>query len=165
MKTYHDITGQKNTKVLALSTDSIDQSQAFKNEMELPFSLLCDVERTVVSQYHLLNPHEHGGIAYPAIFLIKPSGEIGYRSLDRTAQRVDLTEILDYLAALETDPGHTLNSTASKPMIIPNPSTLLQIGRNLIMRGSWSDWKHYLLYPFFMARYLLGIAKRADDQK
>lgn len=152
--------------MIAISVDSCGQSLALKNEMQLPFQLLSDEEREVIKRYHLLNIHEHGGIAYPAVFLVKSTGEIGYRSLDRTAQRVNLAEILDYLEVLQRDPDHRLAATASaKRIIIPTASTLKQIGRNLFMQGNLADWKHYLGYPLFVIRYLLGIARRPKDQQ
>lgn len=133
--------------------------------MSLPFQLLCDTDRRVVSLYQLLNPHEHGGIAYPAVFLIKSSGVIGYRSLDRTAQRVNLSEILAYLEELGRKPDHLMQAPPAKGIIIPSGSTLRQIGRNMFLRGNLSDWKHYIGYPVFIIRYLLGRARRPENRK
>jgi len=144
------------TMVFALSVDTPEQSQALSREMALPFQLLCDTGKKVIGQYHLLNPNEHGGIAYPAIFLVKPAGVIGYRSLDRTAQRVNLGEILDYLKELDQNPDQLLKSTSPKKLIIPTARTLAQIGRNMFLRGNRADWKHYLGYPVFIVRTLLG---------
>jgi AhpC/TSA family protein len=145
--------------------DSQEQSHALNRDLELPFQLLCDTGKKTTNLYQLLNPHEHGGIAYPAIFLIKKDGVIGYRSLDRTAQRVNLSEILEYLKELAQNPDHQMKSTSSKGLIIPSVGSWLQIGKNMVMRGSLADWKHYILYPLFLARYLLGIARRPDDKK
>ena len=86
-----------NISIAAISTDSIKQSQALAREMELPFDLLCDVDKTVINKFNLLNPFEHGGVAKPAIYLILPSGKIGYRSVDGTARRVDITDLLEFL--------------------------------------------------------------------
>ncbi len=165
IKTHYKTIEQYQTTVLALSVDSLKQSQALTREMNLPFRLLCDTDKKVSSQYQLLNSHEHGGISYPAIFLIKSSGVIGYRSLDRTAQRVNLTEILEYLKELGRNPDHWMKSTSAKGTIIPSAATLRQIGRNMVLRGNVSDWKHYIGYPVFIARYLLGFARRPDNKK
>lgn len=143
-----------NIKIIALSVDSPEQSAAFKKEMELPFDLLCDVKRQVVKLYHLLNPHEHKGIAYPAIFIIKNSGEIGYRSLDRKASRVNLSDVLSYLKKLLENPGFQWSSVAKKETIIPSVGNIYQITRNLIFRGNRDDWIHYVTYPYQVVRGL-----------
>lgn len=120
--------------------------------MALPFSLLCDVDKSVVQQYHLLNRHEHGGIAYPAIFVIKANGKIGYRSLDKTAKRVDLHDLLDYLDTASKDSEFTFRSTANKHFVRLSASGLAQLGKNMIFRGTKEDWLHYLRYPLFILR-------------
>jgi len=165
MKEHYQQIRHTNTAVLVLSTDTQRQSASLKAEMALPFHLLCDPDKQVVSSYNLLNPHEHGGIAYPAIFVIRADGIIGYRSLDRTAQRVNLSEVLDYLSELNRNPNHQVKSTAKKSLIMPGPKTLRQILRNMVLRGNRKDWKHYVFYPFFVIRYLLGIVRRPDDKK
>ena len=147
---------QLQTTVFALSADTINQSLAFSREMKLPFQLLCDTDKKVITKYHLLNQNEHGGIAYPAIFLIKPAGIIGYRSLDRTAQRVKFAGILHYLKELYQNPECLSKDQSEKETIIPSFSTLRQIGKNMLLRGNQSDWKHYIGLPFFFARTIFG---------
>jgi len=140
------------TEVVALSVDPPEQSTAFKNEGQLPFELLCDEDRQVINLYHLLNPHEHQGIAYPAIFIIKSSGEIGYRSLDRKASRVNLSDVLSYLKKLTENPDSLWSSTAKKEVIIPSAGNIYQLIRNLIFRGNRDDWVHYITYPYQLVR-------------
>ena len=134
--------------VAAISTDSMKQSQAVSMEMALPFDLLCDPEKNVINAYHLLNPFEHGGIAKPAIFLILPSGEIAYRSLDGTARRVDTTDLLNYLKKHDKGKGGKGSSGAKKKWIIPSPKVSWQMARNLVLRGNFADWKHSLTFPY-----------------
>lgn len=129
--------------VAAISTDSMTQSQAVSVEMGLPFDLLCDPEKNVINAYHLLNPFEHGGIARPAMFLVLPSGEIAYRSIDGTARRVDITDLLDYLKKH----GKGASGTKKK-WIIPSPKVSWQMARNLVLRGNFADWKHSLTFPY-----------------
>lgn len=131
--------------VAAISTDSVKQSHPVSLEMELPFDLLCDPDKNVINAYHLLNPFEHGGIAKPAMFLVQPSGKIAYRSLDGTARRVDITDLLDYL---EKHGKGKRDSGAKKKWIIPSPKVSWQMTRNLVLRGNFADWKHSLTFPY-----------------
>ncbi len=139
---------RSDTRVLALSVDIPERSAGFRQAMQFPFELLCDPEKKVVRQFHLLNPHEHDGIAYPAIFVINPAGRICYRSLDRTATRVQLTEVLAFLDKLQQDPSVQEQGGEKKAFIVPLPAEMWQILQNMIFRGSGADWKHYFKYTF-----------------
>jgi hypothetical protein len=139
---------QSNTQVFALSVDIPERSAGFRQAMQFPFELLCDPEKKVVKLFHLLNPHEHDGIAYPAIFVINPEGRICYRSLDRTATRVQLTEVLAFLDKLQEDPAFQEQGGKKKAFIVPLPAEMWQILQNMIFRGSGADWKHYFKYTF-----------------
>jgi len=137
-----------NISVAAISTDSIKQSQAVAREMELPFDLLCDVDKTVINKFNLLNPFEHGGVAKPAIYFILPSGKIGYRSIDGTARRVDITDLLKFLKKHGKDQDYKGPENAKKKWIIPSPIEAWQLTRNMVLRGSFADWKHSLTFPY-----------------
>ena len=120
--------------------------------MNLSFALLCDSERTMIKQYDLLNPFEHDGIAYPAIFILNPEREIRYRSLDGTAQRIDFSEIYAFLDAFVTTADYSLETSGKKKIIVPSPRSLFMITRNMLFRGNFSDWKHYILFPVTITR-------------
>ena len=136
------------TRVFALSADAPARSAGFKKQMRLPFELLCDPEKKVVSLFHLLNSHEHDGIAYPAIFVINSQGRIVYRSLDRTANRVRLDEVLAFLEKLQKNPSVEKTGGEQKVFIIPSLAEMWQIVQNMIFRGSPADWKHYFMFVF-----------------
>lgn len=127
--------------------------------MKLPFNLLCDENKEVIRLYHLLNPHEHGGISYTAVFIIKKSAVIGFRSLDRTANRVQMNAVISYLDQLAKDPDYLSQPTTFKNKENITPSTsagvLIQIGRNMLMRGNWEDWKHYIYYPWKIVKSMV----------
>ncbi len=142
------------TKVVAISVDAPKQSRSFKAEKSFLFTVLCDTDRKVIKQFNLLNPYEHAGIAYPAIFIIKPGRIIGYRSLDKTASRVDLTEVLTFLKTVNTNPEYTLRSESKKNVIIPKGGDLRQLAKNLFVRGTLEDWKHYIGYPLVVIKLL-----------
>ena len=138
--------------VAAISTDSMKQSQAVSLEMKLPFDLLCDSDKKVINTYNVLNPFEHGGIAKPAMFLVLSSGEIAYRSLDGTARRVDIADLLNHLKKHGKGKGEKGTSGAKKKWIIPSPKVSWQIARNLVLRGNFADWKHSLTFPYGLIR-------------
>ena len=148
------------TRLVAISADDATRSESFRTEMNLPMDLLCDIDRKVIKQYRLLNPHEHGGIAYPAMFVIKSDGTIGYRSLDRTANRVNISDVVIYLEKLKADPGYAKQSDSKKPFIVPSPKYLVQFFRNMLLRGSKEDWKHHLSFPVNAIRLLYKNRRR-----
>ncbi len=83
--------------LVAISVDTPEESQAFKQSLQLPFLLLSDVERKVVREWGLFNPREHGGIAHPAVWVIDETRTVRFRSLDRITSRVDLSALLAFL--------------------------------------------------------------------
>jgi len=133
--------------------------------MMLPFDLLCDVDKKVIQLYNLVNPFEHGGIAKPAIFIINPGGKICYRSLDDTAQRVDLAHVLNFLKKHHDDPELMNTGVVEKKWIMPSWETTRQILKNMIFRGNLSDWKHYCLFPLSPVIIPLKKLKQKIDKK
>jgi peroxiredoxin len=84
-------------RIAALSVDEPVRAEAMRVQLGLPFTVLCDPERAVVTAWGLLNTREHGGIAYPAVFVIDRDRVVRYRSLDRTAARVSAEAVLAFL--------------------------------------------------------------------
>jgi peroxiredoxin len=81
----------------AVSVDTPDRSRALAEQLDLPFPLLCDPSRDTVRAFGLLNAAEKGGIAFPATFVLDRDRVVRFRSLDRTAQRVDLDALFTFL--------------------------------------------------------------------
>jgi len=157
---------QSNTRVFALSVDAPKRSSGLRQALQLPFELLCDPDKKAVKRYHLLNVHEHDGIAYPAIFVMNPDGRICYRSLDRTASRVKVTAVLAFLDKLEADPASLERGGAQKAFIIPSPGEMGQILQNMFFRGSGADWKHYFKFTFvYTPRNLWRLAVKPFRKK
>ncbi|MCP4346343.1 MAG: redoxin domain-containing protein, partial [Desulfobacterales bacterium] len=153
----YDTYDKFNTKVFALSTDSPKQSENIVKKMNFSLTLLCDEDRKVVDLFKLRNPFEHGGIAYPATFIINPEGKICYRSLDGTASRVDLTDELSFIEQLHKDAGHTIQTGPKKSWIIPSAKDNWRMSMNMISQGSFADWKHLFLLPVNMLKIMLRI--------
>ena len=128
--------------------------------MKLLFTLLCDEDKHVIDLYQLRNPFEHGGIAYPATFIINSEGKICYRSLDGTANRVDLSDELLFLGKLHNDAGYKMDTAPKTSWIIPSPKDGWRMASNLIFNGNFADWKHFLLFPVEMFRMMASKYKK-----
>jgi peroxiredoxin len=83
--------------IAAVSVDTPERSRALAEQLGLPFTLLCDPAREVVRRFGVFNAKEKGGIAYPATFVLDRDRVVRFRSLDRTAARVDLDGLFDVL--------------------------------------------------------------------
>jgi len=148
-----------NTKVFVLSTDSHKQSENVIKQLNLSFKLLCDDERSVVDLFKLRNPFEHDGTAYPATFIIDPEGKIRYRSIDGTAKRVDLRDELSFLEQLHGNSGHTMHAGPKKSWVIPSLKDNWRMSMNMMTKGSFADWKNFLLLPVNYLKILVNKIK------
>lgn len=84
-------------QVVALSVDAPERAEAMRAQLQLPFAVLSDQKREVITAWGLLNEKEKGGIAYPAVFVLDRERTVRYRSLDRTAARVSTGAVLAFL--------------------------------------------------------------------
>ena len=98
------------THIVALSVDEKERAEAMRTQLRLPFPVLCDPQREVVTAWGLLNTKEHGGIVYPAVFVLDRDRKVRYRSLDRTATRVSTEAVLAFLK-------DGMQSTTEKPPV------------------------------------------------
>src|SRR5436853_6966377 len=113
--------------VAALSVDEPQRSRALAAQLQLPFPLLCDPARDVVRAYGLFNAEEKGGIAYPATFVLDRDRTVRFRSLDRTAKRVDLEGLFTFLrSGISSAPP----AVPARSGIIPSARDWLRIVRN-----------------------------------
>lgn len=67
-------------RVLGISPDSVESHVKFKKKYELPFTLLSDTEKTVLSAYGVWQEKQMYGRKYMGVvrttFIINPKGEI-----------------------------------------------------------------------------------------
>jgi len=84
-------------RVVAVSVDAPDKSEALRVDLSLPFPILCDTERRVVRDWGIYNAGEKGGIAKPAVFIIDPSRVVRYAAVDGVVRRVPAAEIVSLL--------------------------------------------------------------------
>ncbi len=77
----------------AISVDPPERAAPMKAELGLPFPILCDSDRKLITEWGLLNEKEMGGIAFPAVFAIDREMTVRFRSLDKTAARADASQV------------------------------------------------------------------------
>lgn len=116
----------------ALSVDGPERSRALAEQLQLPFPLLCDPGREVVQAYGLLNEEEKGGIAHPATFVLDRDRTVRFRSLDRTATRVNLEGLLTFLrGGIASAPP----ATPARSRIFPGPRDWMRVLGNTVRYG------------------------------
>jgi peroxiredoxin len=84
-------------EVAAVSVDLPADSEALRRELSLPFPLLCDPNRQLITAWNLLNAREMGGIARPAVIVVDRERRVRLRALDRVQARVSPAAVLDFL--------------------------------------------------------------------
>ena len=77
-----------------------------RRELNLPFSVLCDIDRRVIRDWDIYNSRERGAIAKPSVFLIDRDRTVHCASVDAIAKRVRASEIVSLLEAVVA--GHPL---------------------------------------------------------
>jgi peroxiredoxin len=119
-------------RLAALSVDPPERSRAFAAQLGLRFPLLCDPARDVVRAYGILNEREKGGIAYPATFVLDRDRTVRFRSLDRTASRVDLDALFAFLRAGVASPAP---AEPTRTRIVPRLYDFIRILGNALRHG------------------------------
>ncbi len=64
-------------QVVAVSADPLPQAEELAADLELPFPVLSDAERSAIRAYAVEHPEE--GVARPAAFLLDPAGRVRFR--------------------------------------------------------------------------------------
>jgi peroxiredoxin len=115
--------------LVAVSVDAAEKSEFVRRDLDLPFPILSDSERQVVREWDIYNPHEKGGIAKPAVFIVATDRTVRFASVDQVASRVPASEILRQLSQ------QFPNSTAARKTRIPGPGVFLRAIRNALRMG------------------------------
>ena len=69
----------RHASVVAISVDGLDRSRAVVDRLGLDFPILSDPDHTVMRSFGVED--EENGIAWPAIFVVDPSGRVRWRDL------------------------------------------------------------------------------------
>jgi hypothetical protein len=85
-----------------------------------------------VQAYGLFNANEKSGIAYPATFVLDRDRTVRFRSLDRTAKRVDLEGLFTFLrSGIASSPP----AVPARSGIVPSVRDWLRVAGNLLRYG------------------------------
>jgi peroxiredoxin len=112
--------------VVAVSVDPPEASEAMRQDLRLPFMLLCDTARRVVREWDLYNSGERGGIARPAVFVIDPGRTVRYASMDGLSSRIAPPEVVRLLQAKADTPP------ARRKHYFATPADFLRAIRNAV---------------------------------
>ena len=107
-----------------ISADRPAESETLRRELDLPFPLLCDPERTVITAWGLLNPEEMGGIAIPAVIVVDRELRVRLRRRDRTEARVPPAAVLAFIRAGMPDDAGDVRRRFVAPRVREWPGAL-----------------------------------------
>lgn len=85
-------------RLASLAVDAPERARRLRAMLELPFPVLCDVERQAVKAWGLYNRYERGGIAVPATVVMTPGGCIEYFQREGMTRRLKADELAAFLA-------------------------------------------------------------------
>jgi peroxiredoxin len=85
--------------VVAISVDRSERSERLRRDLNLPFTILSDVDRRVVKAWDIFNPREFGGVAEPAVFIIDTNRNVLFSSVDGVRKRMGASEVAAMLRA------------------------------------------------------------------
>ncbi len=69
----------KNTKLVAISTDGNDEKNRTLSELGVQFLIIPDEKRKIIRSFGVLHPEE--GISRPAVFIIDKKGLVRFRKI------------------------------------------------------------------------------------
>jgi peroxiredoxin len=119
------------TGLVALSVDPPERSAAVRRELSIPFPILCDVRRAVISSWGVLNANEKSGIAVPSVFVIDRTLRLRMLAIEKVHQRVNPAAVLQFVQAM---PG--ADGAAPPPLRTVKPGRLfLRAVANAFRRG------------------------------
>jgi peroxiredoxin len=85
--------------VVAIASEDLETAQGLATKLGLSFPLLADPDRAVIRAFGVEDTQNE--IAWPAIFVIGPSGNVSWRSLSETyKKRATVDEILHALGEI-----------------------------------------------------------------
>lgn len=113
--------------VAGISVDPPRSTALLQAELFIPFDLLCDTERVVITAWDLLNADERGGISVPAVFAIGPGLVVQARSLDTMFRQA---HPLDFLESIRSDQPQVPRKHFMVPRLFEYLRTIRRISRD-----------------------------------
>ena len=87
---------------------------------EWNYEILCDLERSVITDWKISNQIERGGIPFPNVYVINSEMEIIYHSQDKLRSRADPKPLLNFLRDHQKDPTIRMKNdqrTIMRPLV------------------------------------------------
>ncbi len=85
--------------VVAISVDRPERSERLRHDLNLPFSILSDADRSLVKAWDIFNPREFGGVAKPSVFVIDTNRNVRFSSVDGVRNRIGASDLARMLRA------------------------------------------------------------------
>jgi thioredoxin-dependent peroxiredoxin len=112
---------QAGVDLAAVSVDEPEKSEGVRQWLKLPFPILCDTNRALVTAWGVLNEKERGGIAIPSIFVVDRDLSVRFASVDRMAARVPASAVADIARS-----GGKPATCVSRRRVFPHPKDFLR---------------------------------------
>jgi len=141
----NDEFAKRNTKLLAISIDSIHSHLAWVQnlkeimDVELPFPIIADLSTKVAQKYGMIHPGESETVTVRALFVIDPKQTLRaiiYYPLN-IGRNVD--EVVRVIDALQTADKHgvacPVNWTPGDKVVVPAPKTVKDVQERLNATG------------------------------
>ena len=127
-------------ELAAFSADEPGRSRALKEQLRLPFTLLCDPGRELIRALDVLNPHEAGGIAIPSLTIVDRELRVLFRSVDSMMVRVSADETVRLLREAVAgrfggDGSGARPAASRRAPVWASPMDILRATGNLVRRG------------------------------
>ena len=116
--------------LVAVSVDAPEKSEAVRRQLRLTFPILCDSERRIVQEWDIYNPHEKGGIAKPAVFILAPDRTVRFVSVDGVSARVPAADVVGMLQEQKD------TMPTRRKWLIPSPATFFRAISNALRLGA-----------------------------
>jgi len=117
--------------IVAIAVDPPERSEAVRRQLELPFAILCDVNRKIVRDWGVFEPQQMRGIAKPAVFIVDRDGRVKFASVDLEAVRVPAAAVVDIL----TTRIRASQDEVKRRAILPRLSDWARAIRNMLRFG------------------------------
>jgi hypothetical protein len=106
-------------------------------KLDLPFAILSDSGRKLITRWGLLNRKEMGGIAVPAVFAIDRDLVVRFQSVDRTVERASPAQVAVTVKAVMN--GAVATDGFGRERIHPGRMFLRAV-LNALSRGVKTPW-------------------------
>lgn len=136
---HYDTLQALGTEVWGISVDNPDELEKLREQEDLPFELLSDRDKALISEWDIVNEKERDGIAFPNVYIIDQEREIILHSRDKTASRAEPEPLVDFLKKHDKDSSHRKEiADPDKSFQWPSLSSLIWgIPRKLGWMESW----------------------------